>query len=165
MLLLIFEAGGQTYGLDAATLIEVAPYPLCVPLPHAPAFVAGIANWRGKTIPVLDLPALLAGTRARALLGTRLLVVEYRRPPGRSNPLGLLAERAVETVVVEEKRSAPQTVAIPDAAYLDGTVTPGGKLVQCVSLDELLPESVRALLYPEPIARDGEPPSASQEAA
>jgi chemotaxis-related protein WspB len=149
MLLLVFQAGGQSYGLDTRKVIEVAPYPLCTPLPHAPAYVAGLATWRGRTVPVIDLCALLAGTAAKPLLSTRLLVVEYATPAGRSYPLGLVAEKAVETIVLEEARREPQKVKIPDAPYLDGTAEQAGRLVQRLALDELLPASVRALLFPE----------------
>jgi len=149
MLLLIFQAGGQTYGLDTRNVIEAAIYPLCTPLPHAPAYVAGLATWRGRTVPVIDLSALFAGTPARPLFSTRLLIVEYTTPEGRSHPLGLVAEKAVETIVLEETRREPQKVKIPDAPYLDGTVEHAGRLVQRVALDDLLPVSVRALLFPE----------------
>jgi chemotaxis-related protein WspB len=148
MLLLIFQAGGQTYGLDTRKVIEVAPFPLCTPLPHAPLYVAGLVAWRGRTIPVIDLPALMVGTPARPLLSTRLLVVDYAAADGRSHPLGLVAEKAVETIVFEETRREPQKVKIPDAPYLDGTAEHAGRLIQRLALDELLPTSVRALLFP-----------------
>ena len=148
MLLLIFQAGGETYGLDTRNVIEVAPYPVCTALPHAPAFVAGLATWRGRTVPVIDLSALIAGTPARPLLSTRLIVVEYAAPEGRSHPLGLVAEKAVETIVLDETRGEPQKVMIPEAPYLNGTVEHAGRLVQRLALDELLPASVRALLFP-----------------
>jgi len=149
MLLLIFQADGQTYGLDTRNVIEVAPYPECTPLPHAPAYVAGLATWRGRTVPVIDLSALIAGTPARPLLSTRLLVVEYATPDGHSHPLGLVAEKAVETIAFEETRREPQKVKIPDAPYLNGTAEHAGRLIQRLALDELLPASVRDLLFPE----------------
>jgi chemotaxis-related protein WspB len=149
MLLLIFQAGGQTYGLDTRNVIEVAPYPVCTPMPHAPGYVAGLATWRGRTVPVVDLPALIDGTPARPLLSTRLLIVEYAMPDGRSHPLGLVAEKAVEAIVFEPAHHEPQKVKIPDAPYLDGTVQHAGRLVQRLALGELLPASVRALLFPE----------------
>ena len=149
MLLLIFQAGGQTYGLDTRNVIEVAAYPVCTPLPHAPAYVAGLATWRGRTVPVIDLSALIDGTPARPLLSTRLLVVEYAMPDGRSHPLGLVAEKAVETIVFEQALHEPQKVKIPDASYLNGTAQHAGRLIQRLALDELLPASVRDLLFPE----------------
>ena len=148
MLLLTFQAGGQTYGLDARNVIQVAPYPTCTPLPHAPAYIAGLVTWRGCTIPVIDLSALLEGTPARPLLSTRLLVIDYPHPNGCSQPLGLLAEKAVETVVLDETRCEPQKVTIPDAPYLDGTAEHAGRLIQRLAVEELLPPSVRHLLFP-----------------
>ena len=150
MLLLIFQAGGQTYGLDARNVIRVAPYPVCTPLPHAPAYVAGLATWRGRTIPVIDLSALTDGTAARPWLSTRLVVIDYAMPDGRSHALGLVAEKAVETVVREETRFEPPKVTIPDAPYLDGTTEYHGRLIQRLAVEELIPASVRELLFPEP---------------
>jgi chemotaxis-related protein WspB len=150
MLLLIFQAGDQTYGLDTRNVIEVAPYPECTPMPHAPAYIAGLTTWRGRTLPVIDLPALIAGTPARPLLSTRLVVVDYAAPDGNRHPLGLVAEKAVEAIVLEQARRDPQLVKIPDAPYLDGTVEHEGRLIQRLALDELLPASVRELLFPKP---------------
>ena len=148
MLLLTFQAGGQTYGLDARNIIQVAPCPTCTPLPHAPDYIAGVIAWRGTTIPVIDICALLAGTPARPLLSTRLLVIDYRLPDGGSQPLGLLVEKAVETVVLDESRCEPQKVTIPEAPYLGGTAQNAGLLIQRLTVEELLPRSVRQLLFP-----------------
>jgi chemotaxis-related protein WspB len=150
MLLLIFQAGGQTYGLDARNVIQVTPCPVCTPLPHAPAYVAGLLIWRGCTVPVIDLSALLAGPPSRPLFSTRLLIIDYALPDGRSQPLGLLVEKGVETVVQEEARCEPQKVTIPDAPYLEGTAEHAGRLIQRLAVEELLPPSVRGLLFPEP---------------
>ncbi len=117
-------------------------------MPHAPAYVRGIATWRGSTIPVIDVSALLAGVPAPPLLSTRLLIVHYSAAGGRSQPLGLLAEKAVETVEQDETRCEPQKVMIPDAAYLDGTTEHAGKLILLLAVDELLTPSLRQLLFP-----------------
>jgi chemotaxis-related protein WspB len=148
MLLLTFQAGGQTYGIDARNVIQVAPYPACTPLPHAPAYIAGLATWRGRTLPVIDLSALLEGTHAAPLLSTRILIVDYPCPEGGAQPLGLLVEKAVETIKQEETRCEPPKVAIPEAPYLNGTAEHDGRLIQRLAVEELLPPSVRQLLFP-----------------
>jgi len=152
MLLLVFQAGGETYGLNARAVREVAPYPVCTPLAHAPTWVAGLSVWRGETIPVIDVSALLTGTPAPALLSTRLIVVDYRARNGSAQALGLVAEKAVETVMLSEAAEAPAKVAIPDAPYLNGTYDCAGRLIHKMTVDELLPAEVRALLFPAPEA-------------
>jgi chemotaxis-related protein WspB len=149
MLLLIFQAGGQTYGLDTRQVVEAAPYPECTLLAHAPACVAGLARWRGRTIPVIDLSVLLGGNSAPALLSTRMVVVDYVPSKGRAHPLGLVAEKAVEILELDENSLEPRKVKISEAPYLNGTMECAGRLIQRVSVDELLPVSVRALLFPE----------------
>jgi chemotaxis-related protein WspB len=149
MQLLIFQAGGQTYGLDTRQVIEVAPYPECTLLAHAPAWVAGLARWRGRTIPVVDLSVLLGGNSAPALLSTRLVVVDYLPSKPHAHPLGLVAEKAVEILDLDKNGLQPPKVDISEAPYLSGTIADGGRLIQRVSVDELLPASVRALLFPE----------------
>ncbi len=137
------------FGLDVRNVMQVAPCPTCTPMPHAPAYVAGLVTWHGHTVPVIDLCALLQGTPARPLLSTRLLIVGYPTPGATSQPLGLLVEKAVEAVAHDENRSEPQKVTIPDAPYLDGTAEHDGRLIQLLSLEELLPASVRQLLFPD----------------
>ena len=148
MLLLTFQAGDQSYAIDARDVIQVVPYPVCTPLPHAPTYVAGLATWRRKTLPVIDLSALLHGIPARPLLSTRLLIVDFPRAEGTSQPLGLLVERAVEALKQDETSCEPQKVAIPEAPYLNGTAQRDGRVVQRLTVEELLPPSVRQLLFP-----------------
>jgi len=52
---LVFEVGGQLYGLDAADVREIIRATAIVPLPRAPAVVEGVINVRGSVLPVLDI--------------------------------------------------------------------------------------------------------------
>jgi purine-binding chemotaxis protein CheW len=53
----VFEVGGQRYGLPAADVREVVHAVPPVPLPRAPAVVEGVINLRGRVVPVLDVRA------------------------------------------------------------------------------------------------------------
>jgi chemotaxis signal transduction protein len=61
----------------------------------------------------------------------------------------LVAEKAVEILELDERDIDPQKVRIPDAPYLNGTMEYAGRLIQRVTVNELLPVSVRELLFPE----------------
>jgi len=52
---LVFEVGGQLYGLAASNVREIVRATAIVPLPRAPAIVEGVINVRGRIIPVLDI--------------------------------------------------------------------------------------------------------------
>ena len=70
--------GEETYGLPVNDLRAVYEDVIVVPVPGTPPFVAGIANVRGRILPVLDLPVLLGVPDQAAALGTRALVVANR---------------------------------------------------------------------------------------
>ena len=53
--LLVFEVGGQRYGLPAADVRELLRAVTLTPLPRAPAIVEGVINVRGVLVPVLDI--------------------------------------------------------------------------------------------------------------
>jgi purine-binding chemotaxis protein CheW len=55
--IVVFEAGGQRYGLPAADVREVLRAAALTPLPVAPAVIEGVLNVRGVIVPVLDLRA------------------------------------------------------------------------------------------------------------
>jgi chemotaxis-related protein WspB len=143
MVLIVFQAGKERFGLDAAEVVEMAPPVACRALPHAPAYVAGLSNYRGETVPVIDVSALLTGAPAPLLMSTRLILVRYR-----GRVLGLLAERAVETVACEAGVFDPMPVAVEDAAYLGPVLLDGAGMIQKITVSELLPAAVRELLFP-----------------
>ena len=76
MLLLTFQAAGQLYAVDAARIVEVVPRVNLRPLPHAQAFLAGVFEYRGDVVPVVDLGVLLGAGPAPDRLSTRIILVD-----------------------------------------------------------------------------------------
>jgi len=143
MLLLVFQSGNQRFGIDTAEVIEVAPPLCCRKLPHAPVYVAGLANYRGETVPVIDVSALLGGAPAPLLMSTRLVLVRYN-----GRVLGLLAERAVETATCRESDLQPMPVRIEGAPYLGPVLVDRAGTIQKITVAGLLPPAVREMLFP-----------------
>ncbi|ROQ20329.1 two-component system chemotaxis response regulator CheV [Marinimicrobium koreense] len=78
--LLLFRLGGaQLFAINVFKVQEVVKMPRLRRVPHSYSQVCGVTQWRGQTIPVLDLSAAIG---ARALPpGTEqnLIVTEYNR--------------------------------------------------------------------------------------
>lgn len=143
-LFLQFEIGGHRYLIEARTVAAVLPRPGLKPLPGAPAGVAGVANYQGRPVPVIDLAELATGRPAADRLSTRLVLVRYRAPSG-EKLLGLVAERATSVARVDEKTFAPAGVAA--APWLGGVTPASGALAQRVEIESLLPPELRAVLF------------------
>lgn len=148
MLLLQFQAGKDRYGLDVSRIIEVIPMVLCRPLPHADPAVAGLFDYHGTLVPVIDLSILLTGEASRPLFSTRVIMVDYQGRDGEDHALGLLAERVTETVFCREEELQPAGIAVEGAPYLGELLIQAGGMIQRVAVERLLPPSLQEILFP-----------------
>jgi chemotaxis-related protein WspB len=78
MLLLTFRAAENLYAIDVRHVVEVVPRIKLRRLPHAPAFLAGVFDYRGAVVPVIDLGTLLGSESCRDRLSTRIILVDSR---------------------------------------------------------------------------------------
>ncbi|CAK0765403.1 two-component system, chemotaxis family, chemotaxis protein CheY [Gammaproteobacteria bacterium] len=92
---LVFSLSGREYGIDILWIKEIITMPLIRSLPHAPFSVCGIMNFRGQTIPVIDLRVKLGLYTKPADTLTRIIVLSKR---GGGKVIGMMVD-AVSRVV------------------------------------------------------------------
>ncbi len=86
---LVFQVGDQRHAIDARRVFEVTRVPVITRVPHGPDALAGIANLRGRPVPVLSMRAILhCGSDARQGDG-RLIVYDH------DGPVGLLVDDVI----------------------------------------------------------------------
>jgi chemotaxis signal transduction protein len=71
---IVVRLGAGKFAVDLASVAEVGRAPVVTRVPGLPAWMAGVANWRGRILPVLDLRPLL-GAEACALDAQGRLIV------------------------------------------------------------------------------------------
>jgi chemotaxis-related protein WspB len=147
MLLLLFEVGRNRYGLEASAIVEVLPLVAMQSIPHAPPFISGLFNYRGKVVPIVDLRALFGEGLARPLMSTRIVLVEDRAASGEARLLGLLAEHVTETIVCRTEDFQDSGVHVTDAPYLGPVLPDPGGMIQRISLHQILSDDLRKLLF------------------
>lgn len=150
MLYLLFRLGGDRYALAAQQLAEVLPALNLKQLPGAAPGVAGLCNYRGRPVPVIDLSALATRLPAPRRWGTRLLMVHYSTATaGAATPrlLGLLAENATELMRLDASAFVDGGVRNEGAPYLGPVASTDLGLVQRVELQALLPVPLREQLF------------------
>jgi purine-binding chemotaxis protein CheW len=112
---LVFEVGGQTYGLPTADVRELVRAVAITPLPGAPGVIEGVVNVRGCVLPVLDV-------RARFRLPPKALDPSDHFIVASAGPRGVIlrVDRATHLALVDEGSvQAPETLG-PAAAYVSG---------------------------------------------
>jgi len=117
-------------------------------IPQAPAYVAGLMNYRGTPVPVIDLGMLACERFCDARFDTRILLTHYRADDGVDRLLGLMVERVADVAAIERGRFAEPGVATPDAPYLGQVLAADGAILQLVELEHMLKPEVCALLFP-----------------
>jgi chemotaxis-related protein WspB len=148
MLFLLLQLGEHRYALEASQVAAVLPLVAVMPIPQAPPALAGIFNYHGAPVPVIDLSQTLLGRPALRRLHTRIVLVHYFDDSGASHPLGLIAERATETLHRDPADFTASGVSLP---HLGPVATDARGLVQRIELHQLLPAPVRDLLFRQPL--------------
>jgi chemotaxis-related protein WspB len=82
MLFLLMQLGGTRYALDVHQIAEVLPLVALNAVPRAPKGIAGVVDYGGTPVPVIDLSQLLANRSAHRRLNTRLVIVHYTTANG-----------------------------------------------------------------------------------
>jgi chemotaxis-related protein WspB len=143
--------GNDCYALDAASVVEILPMVNVRKILRPPPGIAGLLNYRGAFVPVLDLSQLALDRPALSQLSTRIILALFSGEDGSLRPLGLIAEHATETMRCEPSDFVSSGIINDDAPYLGPiSMTPRG-LVQRIELDRLVPATVRRSLFDQPV--------------
>ena len=91
MLMLLFYIGDDRYALAARQVVEVISLVELKKLARSPKYLAGLLNYRGKIIPVIDINQLLSGNSYQPYLSTRIIIVNYAFHEEKLFLLGVIA--------------------------------------------------------------------------
>jgi purine-binding chemotaxis protein CheW len=134
----LLRLGGSRFAVAMAGVAEVTALPAVTRLPGAPGWLVGVANWRGRMLPVIDIRTLV-GVAVTPLASSARLVVVMAGQRGELTA-GLVAE-AVPGVydVAVDAMSAPPATLPPEAARLvAGQVTDALGPIAVLDVDALL---------------------------
>ena len=128
----VVRLGGCRYALPMPSVAEVGRPPQLTRVPGLPAWVAGVANWRGRVLAVLDLRPLLAASAGPADRSGRLVVLTSG-----SVTVGLLTEGVEGTLVLDQEQVEPALAHLPDeaGALFAGQLTDAGGPIGLLALE------------------------------
>jgi len=142
---LIFHIGRDRYGLRLRAVVRVLPLLALKQLPLAPEHVAGLMDFQGAPVPVIDLCRLAGVAPAPDHYDTRIVLVDYVAPDGATHLLGLLAQQVHGVQDVREE--ALGAIGVSSAPFLGQVASDADGIVQLVELEHLLPAALRAILF------------------
>lgn len=133
-----FQAADEVFALPMQRVLEIIRVPEAVEVPLTPPALLGLANLRGRALPVLDLRRLLGLPHRDPDDGTRVLVTDC------GEPLGLLVDRVLRVRVVESGCIDTEAGVGSGVATdcLEGVIQDEAGLAQLLRLDSLVVASM-----------------------
>ncbi len=141
--LVVFQLGGELYGVEISRVHEIIRLQTVTRVPRAPAFVEGVINLRGKVIPVVDLRRRFGLPTAEHTRASRIVVVEIG-----DQVVGIIVDGVSEVLRVGESTVEPPSpvVAGIDSEYIHGIAKLPDRLVILLDLDRVLARDERRAL-------------------
>jgi purine-binding chemotaxis protein CheW len=127
--------GQGLFGVDAEPVQEIVRVGHITPVHHAPEYVVGIMNLRGRIVTVIDLGLKLELERTNITPESRILIVEWK-----GEHVGLLIEQEGGVVAVNpsEMRTPPENVRGAHSTMLEGVVLADGHWMALLNLPTVL---------------------------
>lgn len=152
MMALSLHIGSEHYAIPVIQVVEVLPLTALNKAPLAPEYIAGILNYRGMPIPIVDLCALITGNKHDKVLTTRIILISYQRNGDSSKLLGLIAEKVTETLNMSNGDSKQSGINLKHAPYLGHVNKHRDSVVQLIDVNALLTDDVHNMLFQNPPA-------------
>jgi len=132
--IVVFRVGGLEYAVGIEQVQEIIDRAEITRVPHAPDFILGVFNLRGKIIPAIDLMRRLGlGSTSQ----DAQIIVEVATD---DHTIGILADYVPETTEGPAEDIEPPSVMIGDTSqkYIKGIVKIDDRLISLLDLEALL---------------------------
>lgn len=149
MLMLTFSLGEDQYAISARQVVEVISLVKLQKLSQAPKYTAGLLNYRGSIIPIIDLCELLTKNQHSHKFSTRIIVVNYMSDQQMPYLLGLIAEKVTETLNIQETDLTHSRIPVDSPFYVGEIIKTEQGMILCIQVESLLSESQLKSLLPK----------------
>lgn len=131
-----FRVDGREHALPAANVVEVVRMVASTPLPEAPDWVAGVINFRGRVIPLVDVRARLGAPPRDAHLATPIIVVAAG-----DSTAGMVVDEVVEVLTVSGGGWSPLEAGGTPGSAVAGVTRAGDRLIVVLDPERLCADS------------------------
>lgn len=141
--LVVFELGGETYGIDIHTVREIIRMQKVTFVPDAPDCVEGVINLRGRVIPVVDLRRRFRMPAQERGADVRILVVDIE-----GEDIGVIVDAVTEVkrIPVDAIQADASIATTEDSYYIEGIARLDESLLILLSLPKALGNQAMAVL-------------------
>lgn len=136
--LLLFRLHGpQLYGINVFKVQEVIRCPALRHMPNSNRVVKGVANMRGRTIPVIDLCMAMSGPAMEVTENSFVIIADYNR-----TTQGFLVEGVERIVNMNWEEILAPPKGSGKNSYMTAVTRVDDKLVEIIDVEKILSEVV-----------------------
>lgn len=130
-----FYLDDALFGMDILKVQEINKNMERTKVPHAPDYVLGIINLRGRIVTIVDLGRKLGLSPTRQSDDNRNVIVDCQ-----NEYTGLLVDRIADVVSIDESRilPAPSNVKGTQGKFLEGVYKAEQGLIGVLNMEEVL---------------------------
>jgi purine-binding chemotaxis protein CheW len=141
--IVIFELGEEYFGVDIAAVESIIKMQPITRMPHAPMFVEGVTNLRGKVLPVIDLHKRFDLPLKDTDKNSRIIVVAVSQIE-----VGMIVDGVSEVLTISEEtiEAAPAIATTVDSGFITGIAKINQRLVIMLDLERVLSANEQAEL-------------------
>ncbi|MBN1959202.1 MAG: chemotaxis protein CheW [Desulfuromonadales bacterium] len=134
-LLITFDLGESVFAIPSDLVQEVVKPSLYTPVHHAPEYVLGIRNLRGRVVTLVDLCRRLELGAVTESGDNRVLIVDWQ-----GETIGLLVDRIVDTAdfSAQDLKPLPPSLLNVRSGSLSGIFRQGERTVALLDMDSVL---------------------------
>ncbi len=141
MLLILFKAASEHYAIASHHIAEIVPYLLLSDnTALQPDFIIGTINYRGLSVPVIDLAIMQNNKPCRQRMSTRIILIKSSK-----QLVGLLAEEVTESIKINNpdalQASNETSNTYTGKQYLNAELV-GRDMLQLFDPNSFLPDSI-----------------------
>jgi purine-binding chemotaxis protein CheW len=141
--LVVFKLSSENYGVDIAAVESIIKMQDITSVPHAPDFVEGVTNLRGKVLPVIDLRKRFHLTTQDVTKDSRIVVVSVS-----GNEVGMTVDEVSEVLTCSDDaiEPPPPMVTTIESTFITGIAKIQGRLIILLDLTRVLSVNEQAEL-------------------
>ncbi|MSL30243.1 chemotaxis protein CheW [Escherichia coli] len=139
---LVFTLGDEEYGIDILKVQEIRGYDQVTRIANTPAFIKGVTNLRGVSVPIVDLRIKFSQMDVDYNDNTVVIVLNFGQ-----RVVGIVVDGVSDVLsLAEQIRPAPEFAVTLSTEYLTGLGALGDRMLILVNIEKLLNSEEMALL-------------------
>lgn len=145
-----FIIGEDRYLIAINQIIVIAPYVNLKVIPSMPDYAAGLLNYHGLSVPVIDLCQLLISRPCVKRLSTRIIISTIRSKKVDSEiTIGFLVESATDTLSMDDDEFVNPGMRNPELPFVGSVANDDEGIVTKITPQDIFGKIDESLFFPE----------------